>query len=259
MAEKKVVGLDNLKIFYNKLKDIFVPKLEGKNYLTSDLGSEGYTQTEVDTIAKQLEEKIHTGGTIDPGSIDFTNVNWEAWFNNIEPVSLNDIEANGDITKYNYFYQTENGYQAATIQYFASIVNKDEKMFFLHPLLSHGYPGFSTRMYVNEQITNAKQNLNYLGYNYGQTTGFNYPDYFSYYIMNIDDETKELSYLPISKTEAKTRGESGEYIFVKAYTPTDIESLINKKIKTFKTSSELQNIIDQRIKALVKTDSLNNG
>ena len=86
--------------------------------------------------------------------------------------------------------------------------------------------------------------INYLGYNYGQTTGFNYPDYFSYYIMNIDDETKELSYLPISKTEAKTRGESGEYIFVKAYTPTDIESLINKKIKTFKTSSELQNIID---------------
>ena len=233
MSEKKVVSLDNLKVFY--------------------------TKTEVDTIAKQLEEKIHTGGTIDPGSIDFTNVNWEAWFNNIEPVSLNDIEANGDITKYNYFYQTENGYQAATIQYFASIVNKDEKMFFLHPLLSHGYPGFSTRMYVNEQITNAKQNLNYLGYNYGQTTGFNYPDYFSYYIMDIDDETKELSYLPISKTEAKTRGESGEYIFVKAYTPTDIESLINKKIKTFKTSSELQNIIDQRIKALVKTDSLNNG
>ena len=57
MAEKKVVGLDNLKIFYNKLKDIFVPKLEGKNYLTSDLGSEGYTKTEVDTIAKQLGYK----------------------------------------------------------------------------------------------------------------------------------------------------------------------------------------------------------
>ena len=76
----------------------------GITIIQDQIKSKEMEQTIADEVAKQLEEKINTGGTIDPSSIDFTNVNWEAWFNNIEPVSLNDIEANGDITKYNYFY-----------------------------------------------------------------------------------------------------------------------------------------------------------
>ena len=68
MAEKKVVGLDNLKIFYNKLKDIFVPKLEGKNYLTSSTGTEGYTKAEIDNKINNISSS---------GSSDNINLNWQ--------------------------------------------------------------------------------------------------------------------------------------------------------------------------------------
>ena len=52
MAEKKVVGLQNLKDFYEKgLKEVFVldPKNEGKAFLwTSSGDSEGYSKSEID-------------------------------------------------------------------------------------------------------------------------------------------------------------------------------------------------------------------
>ena len=50
--------------------------------------------------------------------------------------------------------------------------------------------------------------------------------------------------------EAKTLGNTNKIeIFVKNLTPENIENLI--------TSSDIQTIIDNRIKALVKADSLN--
>ena len=86
MAEKKVVGLDNLKIFYNKLKDVFAPKLEGKNYLTSATGTEGYTTSEIDTKIKNLEDKIIAGEIVSPGggdnpeNLDLNSIQWDACF-----------------------------------------------------------------------------------------------------------------------------------------------------------------------------------
>ena len=86
MAEKKVVGLDNLKIFYNKLKDVFAPKLEGKNYLTSATGTEGYTTSEIDIKIKNLEDKIIAGEIVSPGggnnpeNLDLNSIQWDACF-----------------------------------------------------------------------------------------------------------------------------------------------------------------------------------
>jgi hypothetical protein len=68
MAERKVVDLNNLKTFYIKLKDIFVPKLEGKNYLTSSTGDEGYTKDEIDIKINNISPS---------GPSDNINLNWQ--------------------------------------------------------------------------------------------------------------------------------------------------------------------------------------
>lgn len=237
MADKKVVGLDNLKIFYNKLKDIFVPKLEGKNYLTSSTGDEGYTTSEIDIKIKNLENKIATGEIVNPGggdsqeNFDLNSIQWDACFQDISPESLNDIETKGDLLKYNYFIQNSDGkYQVATIQQLESITNKNEKLFFKHPLLSYTYPGFTEKQYIANQIFKETSNLIYSSYNYGKQ-GYAYPNYFSYYTMEIDLQTQLPKFNPISQSEAKRLGDQGTYIFILSYTPSDIENLIEIKIK----------------------------
>ena len=248
MAEKKVVGLDNLKIFYNKLKDVFAPKLEGKNYLTSATGTEGYTTSEIDIKIKNLEDKIIAGEIVSPGggdnpeNLDLNSIQWDACFQDITPESLNDIETSGDLLKYNYFIQNSEGkYQVATIQQLESIINKDEKLFFKHPLLSYTYPGFTEKQYISNQISKNMNNLMYSSYNYGNP-GYAYPNYFSYYIMEIDEQTQLPEFRLITQAEAQRLGDQGTYIFVLNYTPSDIENLIEIKIRE-----------------MVKAESLNNG
>ena len=73
-------------------------------------------------------------------------------------------------------------------------------------------------------------NLMYSSYNYGNS-GYAYPNYFSYYIMEIDEQTQLPEFRLITQAEAQRLGDQGTYIFVLNYTPSDIENLIEIKIR----------------------------
>ncbi len=241
---KKVVNLDNLKTFYEQLKTKFVLQPEGKNYLTSTTGDEGYTTSEIDAKIKNLENKISTGEIVNPGGdtskdIDLNSIQWDACFQNITPKSLNAIESSGDLLKYNYFIQDSDGkYQVATIEQLESVTNKDEEVFFEHPLLSHTYPGFTEKQYITNQIFKEMSGLTYSNYNNGKQ-GYTYPSYFSYYTMDIDSQTQLPKFNSVSQTEAKRLGDQGTFIFILNYTPSDIENLIEIKIKEMVNAESL--------------------
>lgn len=256
MAEKKVVGLDNLKIFYNKLKDIFVPKLEGKNYLTSSTGTEGYTKAEIDSKINNISSS---------GSSDNINLNWQDQF---EDIIYNSTSA--DFDNYTYYYLDNGIYKVVTYDQIMNWVNTpkdttqpvsvdnnilEDQEFYFNKILSHTTPAYGIGNTIStyltgigaQQITNIAQKTNYTSYNRVNDEIINkaYPAYFSYYKKDTTG-----NFIQITQMEAKTLGNTNKIeIFVKNLTPENIENLI--------TSSDIQTIIDNRIKALVKADSLN--
>lgn len=255
MAERKVVGLNNLKTFYTKLKDIFVPKLEGKNYLTSSTGDEGYTKDEIDIKINNISPS---------GPSDNINLNWQ---NQFEDVVYNSTSA--DFDNYTYYYLDNGIYKIVTYDQIMTWVNtpKDttqpasvdnnilgDQKFYFNKILSHTTPAYgignTISIYLTgagaQQVTNIAQKTHYTSYNRvnNQIVNKAYPVYFSYYKKDTTG-----NFIKITQTEAKTLGNTNKIeIFVKNLTPENIENLIK--------SSDIQTIIDNRIKTLVKSDSL---
>ena len=139
----------------------------------------------------------------------------------------------------------------------ASVDNNilEDQEFYFNKILSHTTPAYGIGNTIStyltgigaQQITNIAQKTNYTSYNRVNNEIINkaYPTYFSYYKKDTTG-----NFIKITQTEAKTLGNTNKIeIFVKNLTPENIENLI--------TSSDIQTIIDNRIEALVKADSLN--
>lgn len=257
MANKKVVGLDNLKTFYNKLKDIFVPKLEGKNYLTSSTGDEGYTKAEIDIKINNISS---SGGSGD------VNLNWQ---NQFEDIIYNSTSA--DFDSYTYYYLDNGMYKVVTYDQIMNWVNTpkdttqpasvsnnilEDQKFYFNKILSHTVPAYGIGDTIStyltgvgaQQISNIAQKTHYTSYNRvdNKIVDKTYPTYFSYYKKDTTG-----NFIEITQTEAKTLGNTDKIeIFVKNLTPENIENLIK--------SSDIQTIIDNRIKKMVKKESLLN-
>lgn len=246
MAEKKVVGLQNLKDFYEKgLKEVFVldPKNEGKAFLwTSSGDSEGYSKSEIDIKLKNLNS----------GSSE-SSKSFEDYFSNqIYKFGYDAF----DREKYNFYYLDDNGeYSIVTDDLIAEWSEEGtlkDKEFYFNNITSRT---LTPVMVANNILSIMDNSIDLIlgekmmiPYNWKPNTitgGFiiidkNYPDYFTYYKEKENTDTDNNlyygKYIKIaSNTEAQTLGRTKK-IYTQRPTVEEIADIIDKKIEASKNS-----------------------
>lgn len=250
MVDKKVVGLQNLKDFYEKgLKEVFVldPKNEGKAFLwTSSGDSEGYSKSEIDIKLKNLNSGS-SGGT--------SSKNFEDYFSTQIYKFGHDAF---DREKYNFYYLNDDGeYSIVTddliIEWSKEGTLKDKEFYFnnitsrtLTPVMIANNI-LSTMESSIDLIVGGKMMIPYNWEPNTTTGGFtiidkSYPDYFIYYKEKENTDTDNNlyygKYIKIaSNTKAQTLGKTKK-IYTQRPTAEEVANIIDKKIEASKKDSE---------------------
>lgn len=238
MAIKKVVGLQNLKDFYNELKNVFVlnPKDEGKTFLwTASNNSEGYSKDEVDIKLKNL------------------TINGENNSKNFNDYFLNQTYKFGTTAfnrdQYNFYYLDENNeYRIATddlITKWSQEGTLADKTFYFNDIASRT---LTPTMVINNVLSTVSNSLDLIvgskmmvPYNWQSNSDGSfallektYPDYFTYYREITDNDTLENvlynQYKKIdSNTEAKTLGATTK-IYTQRPSIDEVDTIVDKKL-----------------------------
>lgn len=238
MAIKKVVGLQNLKDFYNELKNVFVlnPKDEGKTFLwTTSNSSEGYSKDEVDIKLKNL------------------TINGENNSKNFNDYFLNQTYKFGTTAfnrdQYNFYYLDENNeYRIATddlITKWSQEGTLADKTFYFNDIASRT---LTPTMVINNVLSTVSNSLDLIvgskmmvPYNWQSNSDGSfallektYPDYFTYYREITDNDTLENvlynQYKKIdSNTEAETLGATTK-IYTQRPSIDEVDTIVDKKL-----------------------------